>query len=94
MAPATARAAGETQIWQFDLTTKNAQLVGRSANRKIGALQRGPDGRIYVAREDNPHLGIIQHPDSLGTASRYVDEGIRLGGRRSKLGLPAFVVNP
>ena len=85
---------GETQIWQFDLTTKNAQLVGKSANRKIGALQRGPDGRIYVAREDNPHLGIIQNPDSLGAASRYVDEGIKLGGRRSKLGLPAFVVEP
>jgi len=61
-------------------------------NRKIGAIQRGPDKRLYVAREDNPALGVIQFPDSLGKASRYVDEGVKLGGRRSKLGLPTFVV--
>ena len=63
-------------------------------NRKIGAIQRGPDNRLYVAREDNPALGVIQFPDSLGKASRYVDEGVKLGGRRSKLGLPAFVTIP
>ena len=87
---------GETQIWQFDLASKTAkpQLVGQSKNRKIGAIQRGPDGRLYVAREDNPSLGVIQQPDSLGKASRYVDEGVKLGGRRSKLGLPAFVTLP
>jgi WD40 repeat protein len=85
---------GQTQLWQFDLKTKKPTLVGKSANRKVGALQRGPDGRIYVAREDNPNLGIIQYPDSLGKACRYIDEGIKLGGRRSKLGLPNFVTIP
>ena len=85
---------GETQIWQFDLKTKAKTLVGKSANRKIGALQLGPDGRIYVAREDNPNLGVIEQPNALGKDCKYVDEGLKLGGRRSKLGLPAFVVVP
>ena len=87
---------GETQIWQFDLTQKNGApvMVGKSANRKIGAIQHGPDGRLYVAREDNPNLGVIQQPDSLGKASKYLDEGVKLGGRKSKLGLPNFVVVP
>jgi len=85
---------GETQIWQFDLKTKTKTLVGKSANRKIGALQLGPDQRIYVAREDNPNLGVIQYPDSLGKAANYLDTGVKLGGRRSKLGLPTFVVTP
>jgi WD40 repeat protein len=87
---------GETQIWQFDLAKKAAApvLVGKSANRKIGALQSGPDGRIYVAREDNPNLGVIESPNTPGKDCKYVDEGVKLGGRRSKLGLPTFVVVP
>ena len=85
---------GQTEIWQFDLKTKAKTLVGKSANRKIGALQLGPDGRIYVAREDNPNLGVIQEPNALGKDCKYLDEGVKLGGRRSKLGLPAFVVVP
>jgi len=85
---------GQTEIWQFDLKTKAKTLVGKSANRKIGALQRGPDGRIYVAREDNPNLGVIQAPNALGKDCKYTDDGVKLGGRRSKLGLPGFVVVP
>ena len=85
---------GQTEIWQFDLKTKAKTLVGKSANRKIGALQLGPDGRIYVAREDNPNLGIIEQPNLLGKDCKYIDAGLKLGGRRSKLGLPAFVVVP
>ncbi|MGI4739960.1 MAG: YncE family protein [Janthinobacterium lividum] len=84
----------ETQVWQFDLKTKAAVQVGHSANHKIGALQRGPDGKIYVAREDNSFLGIIESPNVAGQACGYVDDGLKLGGRRSKLGLPGFIVEP
>jgi hypothetical protein len=90
----TAATTSETQVWQFDLKTKVAVQVGHSANHKIGALQRGPDGRIYVAREDNSFLGVIESPNAAGPACRYVDDGLKLGGRRSKLGLPAFIVEP
>jgi len=90
----TPTASPETQVWQFDLKTKATVVVGRSSNHKIGALQRGPDGRIYVAREDNSFLGVIESPNTAGVACRYVDDGLKLGGRRSKLGLPAFIVEP
>jgi hypothetical protein len=86
--------ASETQIVQFDLQTKAAVAIGHSSNHKIGALQRGPDGKIYVAREDNSFLGMIEQPNTSGAACRYVDDGLKLGGRRSKLGLPAFITEP
>jgi len=83
---------GDAQIWQFDLKTSKATQIGNSANRKVGALQLGPDGKIYVAREDNGFLGVIQNPNAAGKAATYVDDGLNLGGRRSKLGLPSFLV--
>ena len=89
-----ATTASESQVWQFDLATKAATLVGHSANHKIGALQRGPDGKLYVAREDNSFLGVIGSPNALGKACGYVDDGLKLGGRRSKLGLPGFITEP
>ena len=87
-------AKSESEIWQFDLKTNAATLVGHSSNHKIGELQRGPDGRIYVAREDNYYLGIIEQPNAAGVACHYQDDGLKLGGRRSKLGLPNFVTEP
>jgi WD40 repeat protein len=87
-------AASETQLVQFDLQTGKASIVGHSSNHKLGALQRGPDGKIYVAREDNSFLGVIEQPNASGPACRYVDDGLKLGGRRSKLGLPAFITEP
>ena len=89
-----ATTVSESQVWQFDLKTKVATQVGHSSNHKIGALQRGPDGKIYVAREDNSFLGVIAQPNVSGTACGYVDDGLKLGGRRSKLGLPGFIVEP
>jgi WD40 repeat protein len=84
----------ESQVWQFDLKTKDAVQVGHSSNHKIGALQRGPDGKIYVAREDNSFLGVIENPNTSGMGCGYVDDGLKLGGRRSKLGLPGFITEP
>ncbi|AYA38697.1 hypothetical protein D3Y59_17545 [Hymenobacter oligotrophus] len=82
---------GNAQVWQVDLASGTKTAVGNSANRKIGSLQLGPDGRIYVAREDNPFLGVIENPNAMGKASKYTDDGIKLGGRRGKLGLPNFM---
>jgi len=82
-------------IWQFDLKpgpgsdqTKYNTIVGRSKSRKVGALMRGPDGRIYVARDGARHLGVIESPNQPGEACRYVDDGVPLGEGRSRLGLP------
>jgi WD40 repeat protein len=94
---ANGRGGGKAQIIQFDLLAgdeaaiaKSAVVVGTSGSPRIGALQLGPDGRMYVARQDNIHLGVISQPNLLGKASGYVDTGMHLGGRKSDLGLPNF----
>lgn len=35
-----------------------------------------PDGRIYVNRGEEDHLGVIMEPDSFGPAVQYVREGL------------------
>lgn len=88
---------GKAQVIQFDLTSGNADaiaksavVVGTSASPRIGALQLAPDGKIYVARQDNNYLGVISNPNAKGTASTYTDNGFHLGKQKSDLGLPNF----
>ncbi|WP_242922901.1 hypothetical protein [Pontibacter liquoris] len=88
---------GKGQIVQFDLRASNADAIAKSAvvvatsgSPTLGALLLGPDGKIYVARKDNYFLGVIEHPNQKGTASKYTDNGFRLAGRKSDLGLPNF----
>ncbi|WP_018477086.1 WD40 repeat domain-containing protein [Pontibacter roseus] len=94
---ANGKGGGKAQIIQFNLQagdeaaiSKSAQIIGTSGSPRIGALQLGPDGRMYVARQDNIHLGVISKPNALGKESNYVDTGMHLGGRKSDLGLPNF----
>ncbi|MHC2991998.1 hypothetical protein OB13_10505 [Pontibacter sp. HJ8] len=94
---ANGKGGGKAQIIQFDLQAgdedaiaKSAVVVGTSGSPRIGALQLGPDGRMYVARQDNIHLGVISKPNLKGTDSEYVDTGLHLAGRKSDLGLPNF----
>ncbi|GHA71540.1 YncE family protein [Pontibacter akesuensis] len=88
---------GKAQIVQFDMRAgsadaiaKSAVVVGTSKSPHFGALQLGPDGKIYVAREDSYYLGVINNPNAQGEAVKYVDDGFRLGKNKSDLGLPNF----
>ncbi|KUG07448.1 gliding motility-associated C-terminal domain-containing protein [Solirubrum puertoriconensis] len=84
------------QLLQFDLTATNVQASKLSIPLKqttpvnLGSMQAGPDGKIYVARENQPAIGFITYPDSLGEAIAYADDSLALGGRRGGLGLPNF----
>ena len=86
------------QIWQFDLFSggsapifSSATFVGSPMGPTVGALQLGPDGKIYVAKYYQNYLGVINNPNALGVACNYVDNGVYLGGKQSQLGLPSFV---
>ncbi|RDV10364.1 hypothetical protein DXT99_26515 [Pontibacter diazotrophicus] len=96
-ATANGKGGGKAQVIQFDLTAgdadaiaKSAVVVGTSASPRIGALQIGPDGKIYVARRDNAYLGVISNPNAKAEAGMYTDDGFHLAGRKSDLGLPNF----
>lgn len=88
----------KARIYQIDLQQNNQiTLVATSASQYAGALQNGPDGKIYFARYDNnttdggSYLGVIKQPDVAGAACGYVDNGVYLNGRLCTLGLPSFI---
>ncbi len=93
-----------TRIYQYDLSLANvleindkATLVAQvaldpSPVRYVGgSLQLAPDGKIYFAKPASGHLAVIHNPNAVGAACNYEDKAIYLEGRKSNLGLPAFV---
>ncbi|OWP61576.1 hypothetical protein CDA63_18710 [Hymenobacter amundsenii] len=89
-------------IFQYDLTAANVAAsavplpnpagLGQTGSTP-GALQLGPDGRIYAALSNTTAqaLGVITEPNRLGVACAYVPQGVGLNGRRSAVGLPSFM---
>lgn len=61
----------------------------------IGAVQRGIDGRIYVAKDGEAALAAILDPNVLGTGCNFTDNYILLPeGVLCYLGLPNLLPNP
>jgi gliding motility-associated-like protein len=85
-----------SDIKQFDITASNIAstefiLTGGSGDF-LGALQLGPDQKIYAAINGRNHLGVIEHPNNIGVACNYQPNGINLNGGISNLGLPNIYV--
>ena len=83
------------QLLQFDISgngpvSKEVIPLKQKTPADLGSLQAAPDGKIYVARENQPALGFIAYPDSLGAKARYADDSLQLGGRLSGRGLVNF----
>ncbi|TLU90018.1 PKD domain-containing protein [Dyadobacter sediminis] len=83
---------------QFDLTLPDSLLeetaitIDSSATRNFGALQFAPDGKIYMAIEGSEYLAVIGEPEGNSlTGVDYERDGVNLGGKVSKLGLPNMV---
>ena len=82
-------------IFQFNLAAdaipQSKVLIGTTDATGIGSMQLGPDGKIYIARfVSSSTLGVIADPNRRGTRSVFVDNGISLGGKIGKGGLPNF----
>jgi|JI10StandDraft_1071094.scaffolds.fasta_scaffold06473_6 hypothetical protein len=90
---------GQNRVFQYDITLATPTLISASVvpltanTMALGGIQLGPDNKIYVARENNGFLGVINHPDVIGTGCDYVAEGVHLAGKTSNLGLPGFVAS-
>ena len=71
-------------IWKID-TVDGIPLKGLHLG-----LQYAPDGKIYTTRAWDSSLGVINHPDSLGTACNNVDSAINLLSGWAVLDLPYY----
>lgn len=84
-------------LWQWNLLAGNAAAINSSTVRvgvspyNLGAIQLGPDGKMYVARATSRYLGVINFPNDLGMNCNYVDVAIDLFPKTARFGLPTFV---
>lgn len=84
----------DMSLAQFDLVSGNAQTIQASridivteANM-MRAIRLGPDGKLYVAREWEAHLGVVNFPNTLGLGCTYDPLGVNLSPGSNSLGLP------
>lgn len=63
--------------------------MGLSPSVFPGALQTGPDGKIYVARQGVAAISCITNPNLQGSACNYITNYLPLSGL-TRLGLPSF----
>ncbi|MCX7736938.1 MAG: hypothetical protein N2319_09515 [Candidatus Kapabacteria bacterium] len=86
-----------TQVFQLNLRAGSRDRIAASAvaignpASYYGALQLGPDWKIYVSRKDESWLAVINNPNATGAACGYSDLGVNLMGRKAQLGLPTFI---
>ena len=83
------------QVIQYDLTNYDSALIASSAvvvgsgtSWWLGALQLGPDGKIYCAMEQLDSLAVINSPNTLGLGCGFVFSQTSLKGRACVRGLP------
>lgn len=87
---------GDAGIIQYDLEktdmAASASIIAwnRIENIIFGALQRGPDQKIYIAKTGQ-YLDVIHKPNEKGAACGFERDGIFLAGKYSVYGLPADV---
>ncbi|MFH6768310.1 T9SS type B sorting domain-containing protein [Gaetbulibacter aquiaggeris] len=87
-------------LLQYDLTAANissTEIVIDKRQMYRGALQLGPDGKIYRAMSNtynngSPFLSVINNPNIIGLGCDYKHNAIPLT-RNSRQGLPPFITS-
>jgi gliding motility-associated-like protein len=94
----TGNLSGLSQIMQYDISVYNESAINASeaviVNSDIwfGALQIGPDDRIYCASVQNWHLPFIEFPENQGALCGYDSTSIVLYPfTTSRYGLPLYI---
>jgi gliding motility-associated-like protein len=89
-------------LLQYNISSSNEETIKQSrvileesakgVKETAGALQMGPDGKIYIAFVNSEYIGAIQKPGVSGKGCGYVKKFFKLPGEaRSLAGLPNFV---
>lgn len=93
----------EISLYQYDLqaadipSTATELLSLNNSGVRIGALQRGPDDKIYVARRQATALSVINFPDVQGIGCGFTENSVSLfsGSMAScQFGLPNNSLSP
>ena len=91
-------------LYQFNLKQPTTALINSSRvildsqNLYRGALQLGPDKKIYRAlahtyNKGSNYLGVIEFPENDGLNCNYIHNAIDLGPNKSTQGLPPFIAS-
>ncbi|GEM_PF-4507213 len=85
-------------IYQYDINLATESAVNASEVRLAenifvagGALQLGPDDKIYHSRFGASYLGTIHSPNTRGSSCDYIEQAVNLNGKKCFLGLPNFI---
>lgn len=89
------------RIYQVDLTatilssTEVASFSNKGGRYALGALQLGPDKKIYIAKDGEASLGAIIAPNTVGVGCNVDENYITLEKNTlCYLGLPNLIPNP
>lgn len=91
----------ESTLSQFNFSevdVQSTEITIRTGNLFRGALQLGPDGKIYRALSTSyntgqPFLGVIENPNTIGPSCNYRHNAINLAPFNSSQGLPPFITS-
>jgi gliding motility-associated-like protein len=81
------------KIYQFNLNASDIPssiFTILNSSDICGALQIGPDNKIYVAIGNQNKLSVINNPNVLGAGCNFQYNAIDLAGRLCQGGLPSF----
>ncbi len=83
----------ELKLHDYDKDSIETRIVelADAPGENMGAIQTGPDGQIYVARDGQQFLGTITENLDTLSESIYFEDGFDLITGTSSLGLPNFI---
>jgi hypothetical protein len=95
----TANTTQNLILYQWDLCADSMPAVVTSkyivSNSPFPkqCIQMAQNGKLYVARNINTELGVINNPNLVGAACNYSDSGLPITTGTIQLGLPNFVTS-
>ena len=85
-------------IEQYDLgdytqsaIAKSRFIIKKESKFNLGALQLGPDGRMYFTSLHHPYISVIINPNDYGSRCRVRERYLMIGKNNGRLGLPTFI---
>lgn len=92
---ATMRTDNGNVLMQFDLEQSNIPASGTVVGGigSTGALQLGPNKKIYFSNVSSTTLGVINDPEESGFQCDFVPNGVTLANGFATLGLPPFITS-